>query len=78
MVLAVLADGREHEPSDFCRASGLTWARINPRLRDCRKGAFGGHEIPSRLREIRGDGTKVYVYRLLPRSVAALLTGETK
>jgi hypothetical protein len=68
MVLAVLADGKEHEPSDFCRASGLTWARINPRLRDLRKSSYGGFDIPSRLREIREDGVKIYVYSLRPRA----------
>ena len=52
-------------PKQMERATGLSWAQINPRLRDLRKPKFGGYNIPQ---EPVKDG--IHRYRLLsPQTV---------
>jgi hypothetical protein len=66
-ILKVLSDGQEHEIRDFVAATGATWARIAPRLRDLRKKPFGSHNVPRGRLIGERDGTPVYVYRLGPK-----------
>jgi hypothetical protein len=63
-ILRVLSDGQEHEIRDFVAATGATWARINPRLRDLRKPEYGAYPIPPARLLGERDGSKAYAYRL--------------
>lgn len=67
-ILALLQSGSSYNgtygPADFCRATGATWAAITPRLRELRKGRYGGHNIVRSGPYIHERGTKVYRYRL--------------
>ena len=57
-----MADGRWHTPSEIERGTGHNWAAASARLRDFRKGKFGGHRV-ERVRLESG----VWTYRLIER-----------
>jgi hypothetical protein len=77
-VWCVMRDMRWHTLSDIARQTGHPQASISARLRDFRKGEFGGHEVQ---RERMFPGSGLYHYRLVPNQEVTMQarqgTGES-
>jgi hypothetical protein len=64
-VWEVMKDGRWRSLAKISELTGHPQASVSARLRDFRKGKFGGHEV-EREREVGGEG--LHLYRLVPRA----------